>query len=100
MTLPGEIRGKYYENGCFSEVQNMVVTYELYKDFPIISEEEAYKKLEKGEFRYGGEEKLNLEVLDCNLEYQMDSKGFYQPVYLFNVLVNENEEQIVIAAIE
>ena len=92
--------GKYYENGCFSEVQNMVVTYELYKDFPIISEEEAYKKLEKGEFRYWSEEKLNLEVLDCNLEYQMDSKGFYQPVYLFNVLVNENEEQIVIAAIE
>lgn len=96
----GEIRGKYYENGCFSEVQNMVVTYELYKDFPIISEEEAYKKLEEGEFRYWGEEKLNMEVLDCNLEYQMDSKGFYQPVYLFNVLVNENEEQIVIAAIE
>ena len=41
-----------------------------------------------------------MEVLDCNLEYQMDSKGFYQPVYLFHVLVNENEEQIVIAAIE
>ena len=30
----------------------------------------------------------------------MDSKGFYQPVYLFHFLVNENEEQIVIAAME
>ena len=32
----GEIRGKYYENGCFSEVQNMVVTYELYKSFRLL----------------------------------------------------------------
>lgn len=96
----GQVRGKYYENGCFAEVHNMVMTCELYKEFPIISESEAYKKLEEGEFRYWSEEKLNMEVLDCNLEYQMDSKGLYQPVYRFKVLMNENEEQMVIAAIE
>lgn len=96
----GEIRGIYYENGCFSEIQNTVVTYEFYKEFPIISEEEAYKRLEEGEIQYRGEEKLHVEVLDCTLDYQLDSKGFYQPVYVFDALVNGNEEQVVIAAIE
>lgn len=96
----GDIRGTYYENGCFSEIRNTAITYAFYKEFPIISEEEAYKRLEKGEFRYFGEDKLCVEVLDCDMEYQLDSKGFYQPVYSFQVLVNDQEEQIVIAAIE
>ena len=26
----------------------------------------------------------NIEVIDANLIYLLDSKGFYQPVYLFN----------------
>ncbi len=96
----GEIRGTYYENGRFSEVWNSVVKYETYKKFPIMSEKEAYEKLEIGEFNFLSNEKLEIEVLGCELEYRMDSKGFYQPVYVFDSIINKMEYKIEIAAIK
>lgn len=95
----GKISGTYYENGCFSEIRNSVVVYETYKTFPIISEEEAYEKLEKGEFYYPTTDELEIQVVGCKLAYQTDSKGFYQPVYAFEMLINQMEQSIKIAAI-
>lgn len=65
-----------------------------------MSEKEAYEKLEKGEFNFLSNENLGIEVSGCELEYRIDSKGFYQPVYVFDSIINQMEYKIEIAAIK
>ena len=42
----------------------------------------------------------NIEVIDSNLIYLLDSKGFYQPVYDFTININENINHIYICALK
>ena len=42
----------------------------------------------------------NIEVIDANLIYLLDSKGFYQPVYDFTININENINHIYICALK
>ena len=96
----GYLTCDYYDNGCFAHINNAIVTCEFYKDFATISEQEAYEKICAGEFRYDGNEELNIEVGDCKIVYDIDSKGFYQPVYQFSCIINGTESQIGIPAIQ
>lgn len=47
-------------------------------------------------------EPKNVTVLSCELEYQVDTKGFYQPVYMFKVSYDgvEDEMKIMIPALD
>lgn len=96
----GSLTCDYYDNGCFANINYSIFTCEFYKDFATISEQEAYEKICAGEFRYAGSEELNIEVGECNIEYDIDSKGFYQPVYLFSCNINGTESEIGIRAIQ
>ena len=105
--LPGEntITGgyltcDYYDNGSCGTIDNKIVTCDFYKDFTAISEQEAYEKICAGEFRYAESGELDIEVGACNLVYDMDSKGFYQPIYLFSCNINGKEAEIGIPAIK
>lgn len=60
-----------------------MVEYEGYKTFPIISEKEAFDRLQKGYFLSVGEREF--EVLEVVLDYELDTKELYQPVYAFSV---------------
>ena len=42
----------------------------------------------------------SITVKGVQLEYQMDSKGYYVPVYKFDVLLNGNKNRIYIKAIK
>ena len=44
----------------------------------------------------------NVTVLSCKLEYQVDTKGYYQPVYMFKVMYDgvEDEMRIMIPALD
>ena len=66
----------------------------------MISEREAYDKLLNGEFvcYYQGEKDIN--VLDAELDYQLDTKGYYQPVYRFGAIINGDETEIIIPALK
>ena len=35
-------------------------------------------------------------VTSCTLEYQVDTKGYYQPVFIFEVVPDSSEERLVI----
>jgi hypothetical protein len=80
-----------------SHLTNSIIEYEEYKSFPIISEKEAFDRLEEGYFL--GVSDKDYEVLEVTLDYELDTKGYYQPVYVFSVLWDEIESTINIPAI-
>ena len=79
---------------------NNIVSYKKYKDFDIISEKEAYEKLLDGKFITSSDmdgSKINIKGID--IVYEIDSKGFYQPVYKFTTENRNLENYIFIPAL-
>ena len=61
--------------------------------------------MKRGNFWGGVYEMLSpkiVTVLSCELEYQVDTKGYYQPVYMFKVAYDgvEDEMRIMIPALD
>ena len=94
----GSIQCEYTTDDRISHLTNSIIEYEEYKTFPIISEKEAFGRLKEGYFRWYGSN--DLEVLEVELSYELDTKGFYQPVYAFSVSWDEIEHTINIPAIQ
>ena len=82
------------------EIHDDIVTLTPYKDYKIISEAEAYKRITEGKFKRYGNDYLDIEVLSYKIAYSIDTKGFYQPNYRFDVNINGKEAWIMIPAIE
>lgn len=79
---------------------NNIVSYKKYKDFDIISEKEAYEKLLDGKFiTYSDIADSEINIKDIDLVYEIDSKGFYQPVYKFTTESRNFENYIFIPAL-
>lgn len=98
----GVLEGTYYAAGKFGRIENGIVEFVEYKEAYIISEEEAYRELKEGKFSYwrADDSVLNVRVEAVILDYRMDTKGFYQPVYNFEAFVNERQTEIVVPAIK
>ncbi len=96
----GNITCTYNTNNKISGFTNNIIEYSAYKNMPIRSEQEAYDRLAEGKFRYYGTEKLNIVIEDISIEYQIDSKGYYQPVYEFEGTINGKEGYISVSAIK
>ena len=83
----GTLRARYADSGKVEEVENLLCAYSYYEEVDIISPEEAFDRLKAGKFNDGGyfesAHPTNVSVTDCVLDYQVDTKGFYQPVYIF-----------------
>jgi len=96
----GQLTCDYYDNGKFSKIRNGIKQFEVYKEFKICSEQEAYEQIIDGNFvcRVNPGEKI--EIKQVSMGYMLDTKGFYQPVYNFDVSVNGEELQIQIPAIK
>lgn len=91
--LDGTLRVRYGIDDTIRRIENNLIWYTHYKDAKVISQEDAYAKLRSGAFRYA--EALNnhssdsVTVISCTLDYEIDTKGFYQPVYIFEILIPE-----------
>ena len=91
--LDGTLRVRYGIDDTIRRIENNLIWYTHYKDAKVISQEDAYEKLRSGAFRYA--EALNnhssdsVTVISCTLDYEIDTKGFYQPVYIFEILIPE-----------
>lgn len=80
------------ENGNYS-IKNNLIKSDKYKEKEIISEEEAYKKIEEGKFKVAYENEINkIKINSVELDYMSDSKAYYQPVYKFEVNINDLEK--------
>ena len=85
----GTLRVRYASDGNVYSVEDYLCAYAYYGDVAILSPEEAYNQLKAGRF-YDGEQFEHVKptaitVTQCVLDYQIDTKGFYQPVYIFNL---------------
>lgn len=85
----GALRVKYASDGKVYSVEDYLCDYAYYGDVAILSPEEAYSQLKAGRFYDGAQfehvQPTAITVTQCVLDYQIDTKGFYQPVYIFDL---------------
>ena len=104
-TVGGTLRCRYSSEGFIYVIHNNMVSFTYCADEQIISEAEAFEQMKRGNFWGGVYEMLspeNVTVLSCELEYQVDTKGYYQPVYMFKVMYDgiADEMRIMIPALD
>lgn len=97
----GFISCGYYNDGTIKDISNYLITYTKVRDIAIKSEKDAYDDFMKGKFSYYNFSKDIGEILikDINLDYYLDTKGYYQPVYIFSCLIDGEKHNIVIPAL-
>ena len=100
--LDGELRCTISEDDIVCDINNDIISYKPYKEYSILSLKEAYDKILKGSFRINNELKKNskIEVKEYSLIYNLDSKGYYQPVYDFTVNIDGEISHIYIPALK
>lgn len=100
--MDGQISGELSEDGKILEVHYGLKQCKIYKSFKGISEQEAFKQICSGKFwyPYRREDKLSVLVKECKIGYETDSKGYYQPVYLFDCEINGEKNEIKIPILE
>lgn len=86
----GVLRCKYQEGGTFGKINSTLVTLAPYKEEPILTQAEALEQLRRGKFDgavlFEQSWVRGARILACTLDYRADTKGFYQPVYVFTIL--------------
>ena len=89
LLFDGTLRVRYARDGTVREIGNGLLSYTYYRDVDVIAPEEALKRLQAGKFNDEGyfehKDPVQVSVLSCILDYRVDTKGFYQPVYVFDV---------------
>ena len=98
--LDGSLVVEYMDNGKIAGINYGVITSKLYKEFPIVSEQEAYEMICAGNFNCQLIDDMKVHIQSCSLEYITDSKGYLQPVYQFKCESNNRPSTIGIPAIQ
>ena len=101
--LDGQLNCKIGEDDKVYGFSNNIISYKPYKEYEILTSKEAYNKILNGEFKIYDEFAKNLdkiEIIDFKLSYSLDTKGFYQPIYNFDVKLDGEKSQIHIPAIK
>ena len=92
--IDGSLRVRVAEDGSVREIKNQLLSYTYYNKIDVISPTEALALLKAGRFNDEDYfERINpttITVTGCTLEYQVDTKGFYQPVYTFCLVYDNN----------
>lgn len=100
--MDGSLQCSYYSDDTIKDINNNLVVYKKVRDAYAISEKEAYEEVTKGKFRYlmyGG--KIDtIEINDISLDYKLDSKGYLQPVYILESVINAEPYSIIIPALK
>ena len=88
--IDGSLSVNYYNDNTVKRIENQLITYDKVRDIQIKSEQEAYKEILDGKFKYYSENKMikTLHIHKIEVSYYLDSKGYYQPVYAFHSTVD------------
>lgn len=99
--LDGTITCTYFNDHTIKEINNHLITYKRVKEVSIKTEKEAFDELVTGKFRYFDVDGIkDITIENISLDYILDTKGFYQPVYSFASNIDGNEYHIIIPAIK
>lgn len=102
--VDGTLTCIYNAEGMLSAIDNRLIFFTRYGEETVISSQHAYQLLCDGHFASTEFERCDprpVTVTSCTLDYQVDTKGFLQPVYLFTISAgnSEYEETILIPAL-
>lgn len=99
--LDGVLSLQLYGKDTIGQLSNRIIRYTVCGEEEVISEDEAYQKLLAGKFRYSYQQETpkTLEVKSVSLAYQVDTKGFYQPVYEFDCQIDGEENAVYVPAL-
>ncbi len=94
MLFDGALLVRIAEDKSIREIKNQLLSYTYYEKASVISPEEAFALLKAGRFNDNGYFKqikpTEITVSKCDLEYRVDTKGFYQPVYTFHLIYSND----------
>ena len=97
----GTVLCRYGSDGEIYEIENHLIPYVPYSEQKIISPEEAYRRLCAGHFSGGEYFELkapaSIQVTAAALEYRIDTKGFYRPVYVFDLVSTDTNYRMPVA---
>ena len=97
----GTVLCRYGSDGEIYEIENHLISYVPYSEQKIISPEEAYRRLCAGDFSGGEYFELkapaSIQVTAATLEYRIDTKGFYRPVYVFDLVSTDTNYRMPVA---
>ena len=101
----GTIRCRYGADGKIYAVENHLISYKPHSQAEIIMPQKAFDKLCSGDFSHGDyferRTPKNVKVVCAALEYRTDTKGFYRPVYVFELIsIDQNYQDIVMVHAE
>ena len=101
MMYDGTLTCTYNVNGKIVAMDNGIIACETYREAQIKSEQEAYEELLAGHARgvWQGGKPEEVVVRGVALAYERDSKGYYQPVYKFDVLCDQAEAEVTVPAL-
>lgn len=100
--LDGQISGELSTDEKIVELNYGLKQCKMYKTFKGISEQEAFEQICAGKFwyPYGSKERLSILIKECKIGYETDSKGYYQPVYVFDCVINGEKSEIKIPVLQ
>lgn len=95
----GELICDYYDNGKFANIRNNIRELKPYKMFEISSQQDASEKILEGKFVSFLNLDEVIELGQVEIDYMMDTKGFFQPIYTFHIDLHGEEQSIQVPAI-
>ena len=98
--IDGTLTVAYYQDQTIKSVTNNIVAYEKVKEIKLKSEQQAYQELLDGKFKVYDKNIKDMQIQQVQLAYELDSKGFYQPIYVFSGTINGEKSVVYIAGIE
>ncbi|MEO4055194.1 VanZ family protein [Solibacillus sp. CAU 1738] len=98
--IDGSLKVDYYDDDTVKGFDHQIVTYDKAKDIQLKGELAAYEEILAGNFKYNENKRIKtVQIEQVDLSYQLDSKGFYQPVYAFSTLIDGKEVTILVPGI-
>lgn len=100
--VTGTLYCRTTQEGEIFEIENRMITFDSDVRVELVSEREAANRLKNGYFYWDihNGEIRTLKITGLELTYSQDTKGYYQPVYLFHCVVNGENRDFVIPAYE
>lgn len=98
----GEVDCDIDKGNSIKNISNQLISLQEYRSVEIKSESEALEEVRQGKFRMymEGEQIDTMLITDVTLDYALDSKGYYQPLYKFDATINGKKNTISIPAMK
>ncbi len=95
----GSVTVSLPDSGQKMEIKKNMMLCRPVRETETISASEAAGKLVKGQFRWDGEKIGRLSITGTRLGREIDSKGYYQPVWKFSTLIDGQEYTLSVPAL-